>query len=214
MQLVSRLDLSLPRLNGMEVLPRALKLRPSLQVLILSMHPEAQYAPRLLAAVDRTHSILRLSGLSTVVTVASFAVGLHWGIVGVAACYAIVTTPVQLLYLRKAAHVLHARLRDLLAALAVPFVVGGTMTIVCLLTRKALVDAHVDTTGRATEAHVVKASGSKEADAKAIAAVMQWHFKPAMVQGKPTDAHVRIPVIIESNVTGAASDDASHLGKS
>lgn len=44
------LDLSLPRLSGMEVLTRALVIRPSLQVLILSMHPEAQYAPRLLAA--------------------------------------------------------------------------------------------------------------------------------------------------------------------
>lgn len=44
------LDLSLPRLSGMEVLSQALRLRPSLGVLILSMHPEEQYAPRLLAA--------------------------------------------------------------------------------------------------------------------------------------------------------------------
>jgi DNA-binding NarL/FixJ family response regulator len=42
------LDLSLPRLNGMEVLERAMRARPSLQVLILSMHPEAQYATRML----------------------------------------------------------------------------------------------------------------------------------------------------------------------
>lgn len=44
------LDLSLPKLSGLEVLHRAVAVRPSLQVLILSMHPEAQYAPRLLAA--------------------------------------------------------------------------------------------------------------------------------------------------------------------
>lgn len=44
------LDLSLPRLSGMEVLSQALAARPSLGVLILSMHPEEQYARRLLAA--------------------------------------------------------------------------------------------------------------------------------------------------------------------
>ena len=44
------LDLSLPRLSGMEVLTQALAARPSLGVLILSMHPEEQYARRLLAA--------------------------------------------------------------------------------------------------------------------------------------------------------------------
>lgn len=44
------LDLSLPRLSGIEVLTQALRVRPSLGVLMLSMHPEEQYAPRLLAA--------------------------------------------------------------------------------------------------------------------------------------------------------------------
>lgn len=44
------LDLSLPRLNGLEVLERARALRPKLAVLVLSMYPEEQYARRILAA--------------------------------------------------------------------------------------------------------------------------------------------------------------------
>jgi len=61
-----------------------------------------------------------------------------------------------------------------------------------------LVDVHVDKAGHATEAHVVKPSGSKEADAKAVAAAMAWHFNPPMVRGQPTEANVRVPVVIES----------------
>lgn len=42
------LDLSLPRVSGMEVLRRLRSLRPSLPILILSMYPEDQYAIRLM----------------------------------------------------------------------------------------------------------------------------------------------------------------------
>lgn len=44
------LDISLPRLNGLEVLERVRGLRPQLAVLMLSMYPEEQYARRVLAA--------------------------------------------------------------------------------------------------------------------------------------------------------------------
>lgn len=44
------LDLSLPRVGGMEALRRLRAECPGLCVVILSMYPEAQYAPRLLAA--------------------------------------------------------------------------------------------------------------------------------------------------------------------
>ncbi len=44
------LDLSMPGLNGLETLARLRKLRPSLPVLVVSMHSEEQYAHRVLAA--------------------------------------------------------------------------------------------------------------------------------------------------------------------
>ena len=42
------LDLSLPRVSGMEVLRRLRSLRPTLPIVILSMYPEDQYAIRLM----------------------------------------------------------------------------------------------------------------------------------------------------------------------
>jgi DNA-binding NarL/FixJ family response regulator len=67
------LDLSLPRLNGMEVLERARQLRPSLQVLILSMHPEAQYASRLLKAGAAAYLAKDRSDQELVATVRALA---------------------------------------------------------------------------------------------------------------------------------------------
>ena len=48
-----------------------------------------------LQARDRTDLLLRWSRLITVVNVVAFVVGLQWGIVGVAACYAIANTSCQ-----------------------------------------------------------------------------------------------------------------------
>jgi two-component system, NarL family, invasion response regulator UvrY len=44
------LDLSMPKVNGPEVLRRIKARHPDLAVVVLSMYPEAQYAPALLAA--------------------------------------------------------------------------------------------------------------------------------------------------------------------
>lgn len=44
------LDLSMPRLNGLETLDRLRELRPDLPVLVVSMHPEDAYARRVVAA--------------------------------------------------------------------------------------------------------------------------------------------------------------------
>ncbi|MCC6157633.1 MAG: response regulator transcription factor [Deltaproteobacteria bacterium] len=43
------LDLSLPDMNGTEVLNRVLEIRPALKVVVLSMYPEDQYGLRLLS---------------------------------------------------------------------------------------------------------------------------------------------------------------------
>jgi O-antigen/teichoic acid export membrane protein len=65
---------------------------------------------RLLTAVDRTRLIFRFTALECALTVPAFAVGLHWGILGVAACYAIVTTPLQVVYIVLTARALDTRL--------------------------------------------------------------------------------------------------------
>ena len=44
------LDLSMPRLNGLEVLARLRDLRPSVAALVISMHPEELYASQVIAA--------------------------------------------------------------------------------------------------------------------------------------------------------------------
>ncbi|MBN2280059.1 MAG: response regulator transcription factor [Candidatus Marinimicrobia bacterium] len=44
------LDISMPGMNGLEVLKQIKMLKPNLPVLILSMHPENQYARRMLKA--------------------------------------------------------------------------------------------------------------------------------------------------------------------
>ncbi len=44
------LDISMPGLSGLEVLKQVKQLKPDLHVLILSMHPEDQYAKRMLKA--------------------------------------------------------------------------------------------------------------------------------------------------------------------
>lgn len=44
------LDLSLPRINGPEVLRRVRQINPTMPVVVLSMYPEAHYGPSLIAA--------------------------------------------------------------------------------------------------------------------------------------------------------------------
>lgn len=68
-----------------------------------------------------------------------------------------------------------------------------------------LVDVHVDKTGHATRATIAQSSGSDDADTRALAAVKQWHFNPALIHGTPTDANVRVPVVVESNPAKSAA---------
>ncbi|HMV69278.1 MAG TPA: response regulator transcription factor [Myxococcota bacterium] len=49
------LDLSLPRLSGTEILRRVRQRRPDLPVVVLSMYPEDQYGPPLMAAGARAY---------------------------------------------------------------------------------------------------------------------------------------------------------------
>ena len=50
-------------------------------------------AASVLMALDRSHLVFRLTLLNTLLAIGAFVVGLQWGVVGVAACYAGVTIP-------------------------------------------------------------------------------------------------------------------------
>jgi two-component system, NarL family, response regulator NreC len=50
---VAILDVAMPRLNGIEVAARAMKLRPDLRVIVLSMHSDESYVVRALSAGAR-----------------------------------------------------------------------------------------------------------------------------------------------------------------
>lgn len=56
----------------------------------------------------------------------------------------------------------------------------------------ALVDARVDSTGRVVSVELVQAS-RPEFGERALEAARAWTFRPAMAQGKPIGARVRLP---------------------
>ena len=49
------LDVAMPKLNGIEVAARALKQRPDLRVIVLSMHSDESYVVRALSAGARAY---------------------------------------------------------------------------------------------------------------------------------------------------------------
>ena len=71
-----------------------------------------------LLACDRTGTLLRYSIVVLVASVVAFVVGLHWGIVGVAAGYAVSSTLVEPYYTWLTARVLEVRLVEFLRTLA------------------------------------------------------------------------------------------------
>lgn len=70
---------------------------PVIQILacVTLMQGFTAVGERVLMALGRARTLLRFSVLRTGLAIGAFALGLRWGIVGVAACYAIVTVPVQ-----------------------------------------------------------------------------------------------------------------------
>ncbi|MBS0581641.1 MAG: energy transducer TonB [Proteobacteria bacterium] len=57
-----------------------------------------------------------------------------------------------------------------------------------------LVLAQVDSTGRVSDAHVVRHSGSYTLDRAAASEVRRWKFEPALRNGQPVVASVQVPV--------------------
>lgn len=61
------------------------------------------------------------------------------------------------------------------------------------ITGEVLVDFVVDMEGRPTQIAAVKSS-RKEFEPAAVAAVAKWRFKPGMVDGKPVNTHLTVPI--------------------
>jgi O-antigen/teichoic acid export membrane protein len=71
----------------------------------------------ILQAVDRTNRYFRWTALSYVVTLGAFVVGLHWGVVGVAAAYAISAIAMEPLYAFVTARTIGLSMRELVRAI-------------------------------------------------------------------------------------------------
>jgi O-antigen/teichoic acid export membrane protein len=93
----------------------------------------------ILLARDRTGTLLRYAVIVAVATVASFLGGIHWGVVGVAAAYAIASTIVEPYYTWLTARSIDASLRELWSSISGVAQAAGAMAVVVLAAREALI---------------------------------------------------------------------------
>ena len=95
----------------------------------------------ILEARNRTQLLLRYAVIVTGASVTAFVVGLHWGLVGVAAAYAISSTIVEPLYTRMTAGVLGISVFDFARALKGVTQASVVMLVAVVAARMALVSA-------------------------------------------------------------------------
>jgi O-antigen/teichoic acid export membrane protein len=101
-----------------------------------------------LQAVDRTRTLFLYALISFAAGLVSFVIGLTWGIVGVAACFAVASTLVQPLYLRVTARSLGIGVRDFGRAVWGVFQASVAVAVCVLLVRQLLMYAGVGTLPR------------------------------------------------------------------
>jgi PST family polysaccharide transporter len=101
-----------------------------------------------LQAVDRTRTLFLYALISFAAGLVSFVIGLTWGIVGVAACFAVASTLVQPLYLRVTARSLGIGVRDFGRAVWGVFQASVAVGVCVLLVRQLLMYAGVGTLPR------------------------------------------------------------------
>jgi O-antigen/teichoic acid export membrane protein len=92
----------------------------------------------ILQARDRTRLLLWISILTFAGHIAGFAIGLHWGVVGVASGYAISTTIASAVNQWAVAHVLEVSVRRMLSGLAGVAAAAVVMAVVVLVVRLGL----------------------------------------------------------------------------
>jgi PST family polysaccharide transporter len=131
---------------------------PVLQILAMVALAQclAMLGVRVLGAINRPRLVFRFSILDATVTIAAFAVGLRWGIVGVSLCYAAVSIPLQVLFVALTARAVTVPLLEVCRGLAGVGLATVLMAAGCLGLRSALISAHV---GSATRLVLVAAAG-------------------------------------------------------
>ena len=112
--------------------------------------------PKVLIASGRAGQLLRFWVIATAVNVAAFAVGLQWGIVGVAACYLAVSVPIQAVQAHLAARVVGLGLGAVLWNMRGVAAASALMTAGTFALREGLVAAGLPSGARLV---VVAAAG-------------------------------------------------------
>lgn len=98
---------------------------------------------RVLAAINRTRFILHFSLIESALSVGAFAIGLQWGIVGVATCYAIVSIPLQVIYVGLTARAVNTTLLSVGRQLLGVALATAPMVVTCLCVQQVLISEHV-----------------------------------------------------------------------
>jgi PST family polysaccharide transporter len=94
--------------------------------------------PIVLQSLNRTSTLLRWTLFSYAASVCAFAIGLHWGAVGVAAAYAIVSAVTEPLYARATARAVGLPFAELARAVAPVLAAAAVMAAAMGVTRIAL----------------------------------------------------------------------------
>ncbi len=104
--------------------------------------------PTVLQAVDRTSRLFAWSAFSYAAALAAFVVGLQWGIVGVAAAFAIAAVIVEPLYAAMTARTVQLPLRDLVGPLRGVVEASAAFAALLVAARMLLIDVGVGPTLR------------------------------------------------------------------
>jgi O-antigen/teichoic acid export membrane protein len=118
---------------------------PVLQIIALAgiVQAVSSVHPVVLTAADRTQLLLRFSLLELAVVIPAMAIGLRWGIVGVAAAYAVATTATRLVLSWLTARTLERSVGDVLRSLVDVVQASVITAAVVALARYALLETEV-----------------------------------------------------------------------
>ena len=116
---------------------------PVLQILcaVAAVQSLGTLGQRVLTAIDRTKTILAFTIVETAATIPAFAIGLHWGIVGVATCYSLVTIPLYLGFLTLTIRALGVSVLRIFRSIGGVLLATALMAAACLPARLLLVHA-------------------------------------------------------------------------
>jgi O-antigen/teichoic acid export membrane protein len=118
---------------------------PVVQILafVTLMQGFTAVSQRTLTALGLATLVFRNSALRSILAVAAFVAGLHWGIVGVAAFYTVMMIPAQLYLVFAVTRELDVDRRTFARSLAGVAQASLAMSVCCLVARELLVDAGV-----------------------------------------------------------------------